>query len=61
MKKNVRLKIWVMAVAGSVFFMSACNNSDYTKSPADSPANNDTTMNNAPHRSKPVQQRKKGK
>ena len=48
MKKNVRSKIWAMAVAGSVFFMSACNNSDYTKSPADSPANNDTTMNNAP-------------
>jgi TonB family protein len=52
MKKNVRSKIWVMAVAGSVFFMSACNNSDYTKSPADgkenSPVNNDTTMNNVP-------------
>jgi len=32
MKKNVRSKIWAMAVAGSVFFMSACNNSDYTKS-----------------------------
>jgi len=52
MKKNVRSKIWAVAVAGSVFFMSACNNSDYTKSPGaegeNSPANNDTTMNNAP-------------
>src|SRR4249919_697232 len=52
MKKNVRSKIWAMAVAGSVFFMSACNNSDYTKSPAtdkeNSPVNNDTTMNNVP-------------
>ena len=51
MKKNVRSKIWAMAVAGSVFFMSACNNSDYTKSPAEkenSPVNNDTTMNNVP-------------
>ena len=47
MKKNVRSNIWAMAVAGSVFFMSACNNSDYTKSAANSPANNDT-MNNVP-------------
>jgi TonB family protein len=47
MKKNVRSNIWAMAVAGSVFFMSACNNSDYTKSGANSPANNDT-MNNVP-------------
>ena len=47
MKKNVRSKIWAMAVAGSVFIMSACNNSDYTKSAANSPANNDT-MNNVP-------------
>ena len=51
MKKNVRSKIWAMAVAGSVFFMSACNNSDYTKSPSEkenSPVNNDTAMNNVP-------------
>src|SRR6478672_4194830 len=52
MKKNVRSKIWAMAMAGSVFFMTACNNSDYTKSPAagsdSSAASNDTTMNNAP-------------
>ncbi len=49
MKKNVR-SIWAMAVAGSVFFMSACNNSDYTKSPAteNSPVNNDTAMSNVP-------------
>jgi protein TonB len=51
MKKNVRSKIWAMAVAGSVFFMSACNNSDYTKSPAteggNAPANTDT-VNNVP-------------
>jgi protein TonB len=47
MKKNVRSKIWAMAVAGSVFFMSACNNSDYTKSPA-TEKDNDTTMNNVP-------------
>src|SRR6478672_11137001 len=49
MKKNVRSKIWAMAVAGCVFFMSACNNSDYTKSPAteNSPVNKDT-MNNVP-------------
>jgi len=50
MKENVRSKIWAMALAGSVFFMSACNNSDYTKSPAvekeNSPVKNDTTMNN---------------
>jgi len=54
MKKNVRSKIWAIAMAGSVFFMTACDNSDYTKSPAagsDSSANsNDTTMNNAPIR-----------
>jgi TonB family protein len=52
MKKNVRSKIWAMAVAGSVFFMSACNNSDYTKSPAaakeNSPVSSDTTMSNVP-------------
>src|SRR6185295_5797760 len=51
MKKNVRSKIWAMAVAGSVFFISACNNSDYTKSPAaeggNAPSNTDT-MNNSP-------------
>jgi len=50
MKKNVRSKIWAMAMAGSVFFMTACNNSDYTKNPAasdSSAASNDTTMNNA--------------
>jgi periplasmic protein TonB len=52
MKKNVRSNIWAMAVAGSVFFMSACNNSDYTKSPVteggNAPANTDTTMSNTP-------------
>jgi TonB family protein len=54
MKKNVRSKFWATALAGSVFFISACNNSDYTKSPAaekeNSPVNKDTTMNNVPMR-----------
>jgi periplasmic protein TonB len=47
MKNNA--KIWALAMAGSVFFMAACNNSDYTKSPStNNPANSDTTMSNAP-------------
>lgn len=49
MKKNARPKIWALAMAGSVFFMTACNNSDYTKSPSENtPANTDTAMSNAP-------------
>jgi TonB family protein len=52
MKKNVKSTIWAMAMAGSVFFMAACNNSDYTKSPStgsdSSSASADTAMNNAP-------------
>ena len=50
--KSSRLKIWAFATAGSVFFMTACNNSDYTKSPStgseNTPANTDTTMSNTP-------------
>lgn len=52
MKKNARPKIWALAMAGSVLFFTACNNSDYTKSPADgsenTPANNDTAVSTAP-------------
>jgi protein TonB len=49
MKKNSRGTIWALAMAGSVFFMTACNNSDYTKSPSENtPANTDTAMSNAP-------------
>jgi len=43
MKKN-SAKIWALVMAGSVFLIAACNNSDYTKSPS---TNNDT-MSNAP-------------
>lgn len=48
MKKNSKPKIWALVMAGSVFFITACNNSDYTKSPSteSSPANADTTMSN---------------
>ena len=50
MKKNSRPKIWAMAMAGSVFFITACNNSDYTKSPSseDTAASADTTMSKTP-------------
>ena len=49
MKKNSRPKIWALAMAGSVFFMTACNNSDYTKNPSESTtANTDTAVSNAP-------------
>jgi periplasmic protein TonB len=49
MKKNSRVTIWALAMAGSVFFLTACNNSDYTKSPSENtPANTDTAMSNAP-------------
>jgi periplasmic protein TonB len=49
MKKNSRGTIWALAMAGSVFFMTACNNSDYTRSPSENtPANTDTAMSNAP-------------
>ena len=50
--KSSRLKIWAFATAGSVFFMTACNNSDYTKSPStgseNTPANTDTTISKTP-------------
>ena len=50
--KSSRLKIWAFATAGSVFFMTACNNGDYTKSPStgseNTPANTDTTMSKTP-------------
>jgi len=52
MTKNSRPKIWALVMAGSLFFMAACNNSDYTKNaPSESPttpAGSDTTMTNAP-------------
>jgi protein TonB len=49
MKKNVRSKIWALAITGSVLFFAACNNSDYTKSASDerNTSANDTTMNNS--------------
>jgi len=50
MKKNSRVRIGALVMAGSVFFITACNNSDYTKNPstdsANAPANADTTMSN---------------
>jgi len=50
MRKNSRPKIWAMAMAGSVFFITACNNSDYTKSPSseDTATSTDTNMSKAP-------------
>jgi len=49
MKKKSGAKMWALAMAGSVFFITACNNSDYTKSPSteNNPANSDTTTSNA--------------
>lgn len=49
MKKNSRPTIWALAMAGSLFFMTACNNSDYTKSPSteNNPASADTATANA--------------
>jgi len=49
MKKKSGAKMWTLAMAGSVFFITACNNSDYTKSPSteNNPANSDTTTSNA--------------
>jgi len=50
--KNSRLKFWAFATAGSVFLITACNNSDYTKSPStgseNTPANTDTTISKTP-------------
>jgi protein TonB len=50
--KNVRPKIWALAMASAVLFFAACNSDNYTKSPANEPestsANSDTTMNNTP-------------
>jgi len=38
--------MWALAMVGSVFFITACNNSDYTKSPStNNPANSDTASN----------------
>jgi len=52
MNSNSRLKILALAMAGSVFFITACNNSDYTKSPStgseNTPANTDTTISKTP-------------
>ena len=48
MKKNSRPKIWALAMAGSVFFMTACNNGEYTKNSSENPANPDTAVSNAP-------------
>ena len=47
---NKRLKTNIQAIiaSGLVLFFMACNNSDYTKSPANTPASNDTAMNNKP-------------
>lgn len=49
MKKNSRPKIWALVMAGSAFFITACNNSDYTKSPSteNAPVTSDTTMSNS--------------
>ena len=50
MKKNSRPTIWALAMAGSLFFATACNNSDYTRNPsgdsANTQANTDTAMGN---------------
>jgi periplasmic protein TonB len=47
MKKNSRPAIWALVIAGSAFFTTACNNSDYTKTPSENTATNtDTTMSN---------------
>src|ERR1700741_4673002 len=49
MKKNPG-NIWALVMAGSIFFITAFNNSDYTKNPsadsANASANADTTMSN---------------
>ena len=49
MKKNARPKIWALAIAGSLFFITACNDSEYTKNASDNtPAKSDTATSNAP-------------
>jgi len=52
MNKNSRPKIWALVTAGFVFFMTACNNSDYTKNPStgseNTSANTDTATNSTP-------------
>ncbi len=47
MKKNARPKMLAMAVAGSLFFMTACNNGEYTKNSSEK-ANTDTAVSNEP-------------
>jgi TonB family protein len=50
MKNNSRSTIWAVVMAGSVFLTTACDNSDYTKSPSSDSENTqpgpDTTMSN---------------
>ena len=46
--KKLKTKIQAIIASGLVLFFIACNNSDYTKSPANTPANSDTAMNNNP-------------
>src|SRR5437016_601400 len=50
--KKLKTKIQAIIASGLVLFFIACNNSDYTKSPAkdsgNTPANNDTAINNKP-------------
>jgi len=49
MKKNARPKILTLAVAGSLFFITACNDSEYTKNASENtPAKSDTATSNAP-------------
>lgn len=43
--QKLKTKIQAIVMSGLVIFFIACNNSDYTKSPA---AKNDTAMNNSP-------------
>jgi protein TonB len=46
--KRLKTKIQAIIASGLMLFFIACNNSDYTKSPANTPASNDTAMKNNP-------------
>lgn len=51
-RKKIKIGIQAIMMSGVVIFFIACHNNDYTKSaankPANTPANNDTSMNNNP-------------
>src|SRR6266540_2092814 len=46
--KKLKIGIQTIMMSGLFIFFIACNNSDTTKSPANTPAGNDTAMNNNP-------------